>query len=364
MDYLTRKIINHLSSREGRGLTDAETRFILYAARDQSGQTARCEVDRMAALLRHQPELIRSVGQAALHAALQFQGTEPAVQLLLAHGVRSCELGPGQLSPLHAAVQSNNLAGLRLVLDAGIGDASCTIEPANPEGVANISLLYWVASLGLRPEFVELLIGHGADPESVITGNGERGTTVLHEAVAPPLGTANSTLDPVRLWRKHEVARSLIEQGARYDIFSAAGLDDVDRVRAIVADDRDAVQRPGEGGMTPLHWAARNNATQCAAWLLKHRADPEAENLALRTAMHTAAAWNHTDMLWLLAGAGADIDAVDATGRTPLHRATFMGRVEAAEVLLLLEADTSASDLSGKTPWDLSRRACVFLQPD
>jgi hypothetical protein len=362
MDYLTRKIINYLSSREGRGLSDAETRFILYAARDQSGQTARCEVDRMAVLLSHRPELIKTVGAAALHAAIQFRGTEEAIELLLERGVRSCDLGPGQVSPLHTSVRNNNLEGLLLVLKAGVGDAACTMEQANAEGLANISLLYWVAHLGLRSDFVGLLSKHGADTEKCIIGNGERGNTVLQEAVAYPLSPTSSALDPVWLWRKHEVARSLIDQGARYDIFSAAGLDDLDRVRQLVADDPGAAWGAGEGGMTPLHWAARNNATKCAAWLLKRKADPEALNLAQRSAMHTASDWNHVDMLWLLAAAGAEIDVTDAAGRTPLHRATFLGRVEAAEVLILLGADTDSADFSGKTPLDIARPECSFLQ--
>ena len=361
MDYHTRKIINYLSSRGGRGLSDAETRFILYAARDQRGQTARCEVDRMAVLLHHRPDLINSVGAAALHAAIQFRGTEEAVELLLARGVRSCDLGPAQSSPLHTAVRNNNLEGLRLVLEAGVGNAGCTLEQPNAEGLTNISLLYWVANLGLRSDFVGLLLKHGADPESCILGNGERGNTALQEAVAHPFSPTSSTLDPVWLWRKHEVARALIEQGARYDIFAAAGLDDLDRVRELVANDPGAACRAGEGGMTPLHWAARSNATTCAAWLLKRKADPEALNLAQRSAMHTAADWNHIDMIWLLAGAGVEIDGADTAGRTPLHRATFLGRVEAAEVLILLGADPDASDFSGKTPLDLARPECAFL---
>jgi ankyrin repeat protein len=169
-------------------------------------------------------------------------------------------------------------------------------------------------------------------------------------------------LDPVWVWRKHEVARVLIEHGTPYDIYSAAGLDDLPRVRKLVTGDAEALSRPGEGGMTPLHWAARNNAGKVTSWLLKRKVDPDEVNLAQRTAMHQAADWNHTDMLWLLAGAGADVDAPDTSGRTPLHRAMFLGRVEAAEVLILLEADTRTGDLSGRTPLDIARQGCLFLQ--
>lgn len=362
MDYLTRKIINHLSTRAGRGLTDAETRFILYAARDQRGATARCEVDRMEALLRHRPELIKTVGPAALHAAIQFRGTESAVKLLVDRGVRSCDLGPGQVSPLHMAVRNDNLEGLEILLKAGAGDAKCVEEQSNEEGVSNISLLYWVAHLGLRSDFVDLLLRHKVDPSIGPDGNGERGTTILHEAVAPPPTPPGAAADAVLLWHKHEVARSLISHGVDYDIYSAAGLDDLDRVKELVAQNADAVHTPDEAGLTPLHWAARNNATTCAAWLLKRKVDPDTQTLSQRAAMHIAADRNHADMLWVLAGAGADIDACDGTGRTPLHRAMFLGRVEAAEVLILLDADTEACDLQGRTPSDVARPECAFLQ--
>ena len=363
MDYLTRKIINHLSSRDGRGLTDAETRFLVASSRDQTRQTATCDVDRMEMLLRHEPELLKAVGPAALHAAVQFRGTEAAVRFLLEKKVRSFDLGPGQESPLFAAVRNDNVEALRLVLEAKVGDAAVVEEQVNAEGQSNLSLLYWAANLGLSPEIVELLLKHGADAAVSPVGNGERGTTVLQEAVAHPLGSGGVPgLDPVWVWRKHEVARVLIEHGTPYDIYSAAGLDDLPRVRKLVTGDAEALSRPGEGGMTPLHWAARNNAGKVTSWLLKRKVDPDEVNLAQRTAMHQAADWNHTDMLWLLAGAGADVDAPDTSGRTPLHRAMFLGRVEAAEVLILLEADTRTGDLSGRTPLDITRQGCLFLQ--
>jgi ankyrin repeat protein len=363
MDYLTRKITDRLTARQGHLLTDAETRFVIAASRDQNRQTASCDVDRMQVLLRLEPCILKTVGPAALHNAIQFRGTEDAVRFLLDRGVRSFDLDLGLEYPLNATLRNDNIESLRLILEAGVGDASTVTEQANSDGLANVSLLYWVANLGLDTAYVELLLKHGADPELPLIGNGERGTTVLQEAVAHPLASDGTpTPDPVWAWRKLEVARAIVEQGARYDIYSAAGLDDCDHVRRLVAKDRDAAHRPSDGGMTPLHWAARNNAMRCATWLLKRDVDANTLNLAQRTAIHLAAEWNHTDMLWLLAAAGVDIDVPDANGRTPLHRATFLGRVEAAEILILLDADTEACDLSGRTPFDIARQGCAFLQ--
>lgn len=362
MDYLTRRIINHLASRDGHGLTDAETQFLLSASRDQNRQTARCDVDRMRALLRHEPELIKTIGPAALHVAVQYQGTEAAVELLLEQGVRSLDLGPGEESPLHMCVRNDNLAALRLVLDAGITDASSVIDQPTPEGLTNLSLLYWVAHQGLDTAYVDLLLRHGADPRIPIVGNGERGTSVLQEAVAHPVGPGGTpSIDPVWIWRKQEVARHLVgRRGVKYDLYSAAGLDDLDQLKSLVTD-RDKAAEPGEGGMTPLHWAARGDAGECAGWLLKQKVDPDCTNLAQRTPLHMAADWNHADMIFLLVGAGADIDAVDTHGRTPLHRAASLGRVEATEVLLLLEADQEARDGSDRTPAQVARDGCVQL---
>lgn len=362
MDFLTRRIVNHLASREGRSLTDAETRFLLSAARDANRGVASCDVDRMRVLLRHEPDIVQTVGPAALYLAVQNRGTEEAVRLLLESGVRSLDLGPGEDSPLHATVQNDNLEALRLVLEAGVCDASAVQQQPTADGVSHLSLLYWVAHLGLATDFVDLLLAHGADPHLPIVGNGERGTTVLHEAVAPPVTAGGvPSVDPVWLWRKHEVARQLIGRKVKPDIYAAAGLDDVETLKSLAKKDDDAIHRPNEGGVTPLHWAARTDAIACATWLLKRRVDIEAATPTQRTAVHLAVDWNHTEMLWLLAGRGADIDAPDAGGRTPLHRAAFLGRVEAVEVLLLLDADRDARDSSDRLPVDLARDGCVDL---
>ena len=121
-------------------------------------------------------------------------------------------------------------------------------------------------------------------------------------------------------------AEFLLSEGAYYDVFSACGRGDLDRLRTLAAEDPPVIETRGAAALTPLHWAARGRSLDCARWLLRKGADANAESLSGRTALHIAAEWGLDDMVWLLAGHGADLNPQDTKGRTPLHRAPTLGR--------------------------------------
>lgn len=109
-----------------------------------------------------------------------------------------------------------------------------------------MSLLYWVAAFGDNggrdgAAIARLLLDHGADPEVRFQGNGERGNTALQEAVAPGWD------DDVNRG-KRRIATTMVEYGAYYDVFSACGLDDLDRLQVLGREDSDIAQLRGEAG--------------------------------------------------------------------------------------------------------------------
>lgn len=259
----------------------------------------------------------------------------------------------------HEAAWAGCTENLQHLFESGAADASGTSNPHTgwPD---NVTLLYWATH---NRDLVELLLQNGADPEVQIKGNGERGTTVLQHAIAPPYDGAGAPwLNPERAARGNETAEFLLAQGVNYDLYSACGRDDIDRVRQLAAQDDAAVGRPGEAGMTPLHWAARGNASRCTKWLLTKAVDVNAETISGRTPLHMAAEWGHSDMIWQLAGQGADLNCQDSKGRTPLHRATYGGQVGTAECLIVLGASTRLETRTGKTAMESARFDCKFLK--
>ena len=107
--------------------------------------------------------------------------------------------------------------------------------------------------------------GAGIHHELPIKGWGEKGSTSLQVAVAPGWSEEEQP-------KKHEVARILIEDGAYYDVYSACGLNDTDRLRELIDEDAEVVDATDDYGMTPLHWAAAQapcSAPRCS-WKAEH----------------------------------------------------------------------------------------------
>jgi ankyrin repeat protein len=356
----------HLEDR-AHELTPTEEAFVAAAmSYGRSRWDGECDVERMKELLEQEPALLETVGQAIVNITVAVRGCAPALELLLDRGLRfsvepwrSRPGKEGEYDNVHEAAWAGAGDNLRVLLERGMADAKSLSNPHTgwPD---NVSLLYWVAASGDgqgedSAGLAQLLLDHGADPEVRFKGNGERGNTALQEAVAPGW---NDKVTQSKL----STAKTLIENGACYDVFSASGLDDVDRLKVLARESPGITNATGEADTTPLHWAARAGATKCARWLLSHGAVVDAETLSGRTPLHMATDEDHTDMIWLLAGRGADLNAADSKGRTPLHRATYGGKLEAAEVLIVLGANVRKPNRSGRTPLEVAQKDCLFLK--
>ncbi|NKB72586.1 MAG: hypothetical protein GKR89_36380 [Candidatus Latescibacteria bacterium] len=343
-----------------RALTDIELQFIEAAVDFGDNRwDGTCDVARMEALVGQAPDLLQSVGPALLRVVVSTCGCHESTRFLAERGV-PLDIDATRYNALHEAAWTGATENMRAIFEAGLADATGTANPHTgwPD---NVSLMYW-AAWGGYPKMARLLIefGAGIHHERPIKGNGERGTTVLHEAVAPNLGPDNQErLDGLL----EPVARILIEDGAEYDIYSACGLGDRARVEALLAQNGLLTNAVDPYGMTPLHWAARAGALDCATLLVERGADVDADNRAGRVPLHLATDANREDIVWLLADWGADLNVADKQGRTPLHRATYRGRAEVAEILIALGAKTTTKNKKGKTPLQVARMGASFLKP-
>ena len=155
--------------------------------------------------------------------------------------------------------------------------------------------------------------------------------------------------------------RLYLERGAYYDLFSACGFDDVERVRELIAEDPACVNVRHANGSAPLHWAARQDSVTCAKLLLEHGADVDPVHPSLGwTPFLYAPSW---ELIRLFLEHGADIDVQDKKGRTKLHFMTSGGDGEFAEELMARGADVTLRNKSGKTAFEVARRGAVYLQP-
>ena len=134
-------------------------------------------------------------------------------------------------------------------------------------------------------------------------------------------------------------AERLRAEAGELDLFEAAALGDVERLRAILDDDGDAVGAWSPDGFTALHYAVYFDGPEAARILIEHGADIEAvstnEEFAPQARpLHSAVAAGRGDVVEVLLHAGADPNARQHGGFTALMAAEQSGNLELAEVLI------------------------------
>lgn len=348
---------------EKLALTAAEQGFISAALGPEPKRwQGTPHVSRMEEILAADERVLARIGERLLRVVIGMRGCGGAVAFLLRHGV-PLHIDKTAHNVLHEAAWAGSADTLRAVFESGAADATCIcLRKPHIGWPDNVSLMYW-AAWGGYPEVARLLIRHGAGVHHgrKIKGNGERGTTSLHEALAPSTWGA----DAKRAQGKREVAGLLIADGAVCDIYATCALDDVERLQTLLEADPDCLNAAEDFGMTPLHWAVRAGAMRCVELLVRRGADVNRVNASRRVPLHLAAEADgrHQDaVIRLLASHGADVNAQDRKGRTPLHRATYDGRVAAAEALLEVGADPAVPNKNGKTAFEIARKDAKYFK--
>jgi len=146
------------------------------------------------------------------------------------------------------------------------------------------------------------------------------------------------------------------------DVFEAAALGRVDRLRKLVAADPSLATRRSADGFTALHFPAFfgiGDAAGASRVLLEAGADVNARSANPLSVLpiHSAVAGGHDDVVAVLVDAGADVNATQRHGWTPLHGAAQNGSLPSVERLLAAGADPAARNDDGVDAIELARAA-------
>lgn len=154
-----------------------------------------------------------------------------------------------------------------------------------------------------------------------------------------------------------EVTELLLTMDPGLDIYEAAALGRIERVRELLDADSSLASAYSPDGWTALHLAAFFGHTEVVAALLDAGAgiDMVSNNMG-NTALQAAVAGNREDVVKLLVERGADVDYRTANGGyAAIHNAASTGNTEIARTLIDGGADLEASAADGRTAADIAR---------
>lgn len=158
---------------------------------------------------------------------------------------------------------------------------------------------------------------------------------------------------------KRDVLDALLAADPDMDVFDAAALGHVDRLRHRLDEDPGRATAFSADGFTALHLAAFFGKGEAARILLAAGASVATygTNAFANQPLHAAAAGRHVEVCRILLAAGADIQATQHGGYTPLHEAAASGDVDLVELFLSAGADPAAATQDGRTPEALAEAA-------
>lgn len=147
------------------------------------------------------------------------------------------------------------------------------------------------------------------------------------------------------------VLDALLAADPEMDVFDAAALGHIDRLRDRLAEDPAAVHAFAGDGFTALHLAAFFGKVEATRTLLDAGAtvDVYGRNAFANQPLHAAAAGRHLEVCRLLLAAGAPVGATQHGGFTPLHEAAGNGDVDLTELFLSAGADPLVRTEDGRT---------------
>lgn len=197
---------------------------------------------------------------------------------------------------------------------------------------------------------------------AVHAGDADRVTEIVREE--PELATARD-VDGVSaiMWSRYRsnrpVTDALLAVDPELDVYEAATLGYLDRLRERLDEDETRLAALSADGYTALHFAAFFAKPEAARILIDSGApvDVVAANEMRVQPLHSAAAGHLTEICRLLLAAGAEVDARQAGGFTPLHEAAQNGDPEMVELFLSAGADATATTDDGLTAADLAEAA-------
>ena len=237
--------------------------------------------------------------QTPLHIAAAEEGKIEVLAHLLHKGANPNAQDINLRTPLHFASANSNIDKIKALLEKG-----ATIDATDKY---QRTPLHMAARKG-RIDMLVYLLHKGANPNAQDIDLG----TPLHSA------SANSSIDEVK---------ALLEKGATIDA-------------------TDKYQ------LTPLHIiaAAIEGRIEVLTYFLHKNANPNAQDINLRTPLHFASANSNIDKIKALLEKGATLDANDKYQQTPLEIAASEGEINVVAYLLQRGADPNVQNIELATP--------------
>jgi uncharacterized protein YndB with AHSA1/START domain len=181
---------------------------------------------------------------------------------------------------------------------------------------------------------------------------------------------ASDPVSPVRqaLYRGDRAGAETAAAGVKLDLFDAAALGRVDRVRELLDAEPELVQTLSEDGFSALHLSCFSGGGEATRLLVERGAPLERvaqSPIARVRPLGTAVFARDEGCVRALLDAGADPNGAGEGGFVPLHTAAANGDTGLVELLLAHAADPLRATTDGRTPLDLARTAshddCVRL---
>jgi ankyrin repeat protein len=197
---------------------------------------------------------------------------------------------------------------------------------------------------------------------AVTAGDADRVSQLV--AADPALASARdemgvSALMLARYRSDRAVTDAILAADPELDVFEAAALGRIDRLRPLLDEDASLSQALSADGFTALHLAAFFGKEEAARLLIEAGApvDRYSENDFNVQPLHSAASGRHHAICRLLIAAGADPNAPQQGGWRPLHQAAQHGDPELLELFLSAGADPSLGRDNGERPADTAEAA-------
>jgi len=172
-----------------------------------------------------------------------------------------------------------------------------------------------------------------------------------------------SAIMQARYEGRHELVELLRARAGELDVFEAATVGDLPRLRALLTNDPALAKAFSGDGFTALHLATFFAQPEAAEELLRVGADPNAmaTNPMKVAVINSAAASGRADLVKMVLRAGADPNARQMMGYTALHAAAARDSVEMVQALLDAGADPSLVNDEGQSPADKAGPAVAKL---
>jgi ankyrin repeat protein len=263
--------------------------------------------------------------------------------------------GNGQTA-LHIAAEANNSDAVELLLAAKADPKAYFQQSAH-------TALSWALTCRAFDSAQALLRG-GVKPDLYCAAGlgdldrvrrffGDNGQVISN---ASHTGSSRVTAAGERLPRPPSDPREVISDA----LYFASRNGHADVVRELLTHDPDLNFRAYLGG-TPLHWAHFDASREVIDLLLKAGADPALRDYEYHCTPRAfgicvAASWGFVDeFVKVLRSDPTLVNIFDGRG-TPLHEASRAGHAKIVRILLDAGADQSARDSEGRTPLDLAEQ--------